>query len=81
MPISGKPTKVFVRVSARCALMTPANWGLSLNVCLIDEVDLIVLRDGKRRFERMHWGHHCVRSQQVEEGIEARKKPSRTAAD
>ncbi len=35
---------------------TPTNWGPNFNVCPTDDVGTIVLRDGKRRFERMRWG-------------------------
>jgi len=35
---------------------TPSNWPADYNVCPTDPVGTIVLRDGKRDFERMRWG-------------------------
>jgi len=32
------------------------NWPANYNVCPTQEVGTIVLRDGRRRFERMRWG-------------------------
>jgi len=35
---------------------TPTNWGPDFNVCPTDPVGAVLLRDGKRKFERMRWG-------------------------
>ena len=35
---------------------TPANWGPNYNVCPTDPVGTILLRDGRRRYERLRWG-------------------------
>ncbi|MEJ0076812.1 MAG: SOS response-associated peptidase [Alphaproteobacteria bacterium] len=35
---------------------TPTNWGPNYNVCPTDPAGVILLRDGKRAFERMRWG-------------------------
>ena len=35
---------------------TPTNWGPNFNVCPTDPVGMILLRDGKRRFDRVRWG-------------------------
>ena len=35
---------------------TPTNWAPDFNVCPTDDVGAVLMRDGKRRFERMRWG-------------------------
>ena len=35
---------------------TPTIWGPNFNVCPTDPVGMILLRDGKRRFDRVRWG-------------------------